>query len=262
MDHGGPVDPELQGKLNAHLAGLLGMDLAVFTAPCDRDGLDAPMADGGDTAAAGGEEDEKDAPMADDDDVPAAAAAANEEVAFQFRLFRGETPSHTVVIKPHEDDDAAAAGPGALVHARRPQSYYVAGEPDAQAAERFRLAAVSADYLLADAAGRRWGLATPWRVTHITVTPTTTDKEAATAATAATALRKKRPGKKRRIILRGRIKARKEKEEAAKRQAAEKEEHLLDKKKRLNRQKKLRRRAKKREGKTADDGSSRATTPE
>lgn len=216
------AESELQRKLNAQLSGLLDFDVA-------------PEAEV----------------------TEAATAEEPDELAFEFRLFGDEAPSHTVVIDQN-DDSLKGLGEGKFVVPRRPDSYYVASEPDADAEASYRFAAVTSDYLLADAKQRRWGLEKPWRVTHVTIsgrplkyslTATAEDTEMADG-------KRKRPGKKRRIILRTREKAQKEKAEAAKKQLETKEEHLKAKKKRLNREKKLKRRAKEKEKKSAGGGTS------
>lgn len=248
------VENELRGKLNAQLSGLLGLELDLAAGPSNGEADDVQMTQPEDwnqaaattipaavkTAAAGGEEDP-------------------EELAFEFRLFRDEAPTHTVVIREN-DDQAGAAGKGAFVVPKRPTSYYIAGDPDQASLDRFRRAALSADYILADAKRRRWGLEKPWRITHITITTASRhhqglDASASQVAAAPDGIAKrKRPGKKRRIILRVREKAKKEKEEAAKKTLVDKEEHLAAKKKRLNREKKLKRRAKEKEKKAAVAG--------
>ncbi|KAI1764062.1 hypothetical protein GGR53DRAFT_495412 [Hypoxylon sp. FL1150] len=249
-------DPSLQQKLNEQLCGLL--DLG-FTA---------------DEAIETHQEPESTEAQTGDADASKTSGVEGEveetgEEAFTFRLFRGEDPSHKVVLEPQ--DGARSKGDGAFVVAKRPMSYYLTEEPSPETADEFRRAAVSAEYLLQDAGKRRWGLEKPWKVTTITITtkkqksaPNRHGNDDSTAATK----KKKRPGKKRRIILRVREKAKKEREEAAKRQAVDKKEHLKEKKKRLNRQKKLKRRAKEREmkqgakGDAASVSSSRDGSPE
>ncbi|OTA92633.1 hypothetical protein M434DRAFT_396303 [Hypoxylon sp. CO27-5] len=244
------LDSILREKLNAQLSGLLDLDSKVD------EGFEAQQTSKlstGDT-----NEDPR-----DEEDVENPA-----EEAFAFRLFRDEEPSHKVVLEPR--DAGEKNGDGAFVVAKRPISYYLAGEPPPEVAEEYRMAAVSADYLLQDAKKRRWGLEKPWRVTTITIT---TNKKMGTpgssviTATETGRSKKKRPGKKRRIILRVQQKVQKEREEAAKQQLIEKEQHLQEKKKRLNKTKKLRRRAKAREKKQNAKGatsehSSRSSSPD
>lgn len=125
---------------------------------------------------------------------------------------------------------------------------------------------MSAEYVLADAKRRRWGLEKPWRVIHInpnsnSALPRTmpgSSKEAGSAEEKKT--KRTRPGKKHRIKLRVREKAAREHEETTKKLVLDKEQHLQEKKKRLNRERKLKRRQKEREKKaeaqkTDPDGS-------
>ncbi|KAI1406420.1 hypothetical protein F4819DRAFT_440393 [Hypoxylon fuscum] len=247
-------DSSLRGKLNAQLSGLL--DLS-FTVEEDIETQQTPGSRMGDAAEIPKEDGDSD---------------KTGEEAFTFRLFRDEEPSRKVVLEP-QNAGTEKGGDGAFVVARRPISYYLAEETPPDLGEKFRTAAVSADYLLKDAKRRRWGLEKPWKVTTITITadkrgtvpsgPISSDTMAQDGKKA-----KKRPGKKRRIMLRVREKAKLEREEAAKQQLVEKGEHIKDKKKRLNRQKKLKRRAKEREKKqgTKNDGtseqSSRANSPD
>ncbi|KAI1651694.1 uncharacterized protein F4817DRAFT_323317 [Daldinia loculata] len=227
-------DSTLREKLNAQFSGLL--DLS-FAADGDTRAQQVPESQVGNA-----NENPKDG---DDVEEP-------QEEAFTFRLFRDEEPLRRVILEP-QNAGAEKSGDGAFVVAKRPISYYLAGELSPEAANRFRMAAVSADYLFQDAKRRRWGLEKPWKVTTITITTnnkiSAPDSSVGKNATADVEKKKRRPGKKRRIILRTREKAKKEQEEAAKLQTVEKEEHLKDKKKRLNRQKKLKRRAKEREKK-------------
>ncbi|KAL7625025.1 hypothetical protein AAE478_004239 [Parahypoxylon ruwenzoriense] len=237
-------DSALRGKLNAQLSGLLDLSL---TADTDTEAQQPPQsgATGVNYGAGGG----------GDTENPG-------EEAFAFRLFRDEEPSHKVVLVP-QNAEAEKDGDGAFVVAKRPISYYLAGEPPPDIAEEFRAAAVRADYLLQDARKRRWGLERPWKVTTVTITtnkgPGVPGNNISRTSVAETGKQKrKRLGKKRRIIIRVREKGKREREEATKQQVVDKEEHLKEKKKRLNRQKKLKRRAKEREKKQGvkDDATS------
>ncbi|KAK6079434.1 nucleolar protein [Seiridium cupressi] len=237
-DHEASLDEaaenDLRGKLSAQLSGLLDFDIAPNVAAVQQ--------------AQPTEPEEAEA-------VPAGEPEG--ELSFEFRLFRDEAPTHKVVIEQN-DDDPEARGEGAFVVPKRPISYYIAGEPDSAIVEKFRFAAVTPDYIFADAKQRRWGLEKPWHVTHITITGGPSGKGSLKSSTEDTQMaddKRKRPGKKRRIILRTREKAKKEKAEAAKKQLETKEEHLKAKKRRLNREKKLKRRAKEKEKKAADGGN-------
>ncbi|KAI1283420.1 hypothetical protein F5Y07DRAFT_394332 [Xylaria sp. FL0933] len=183
--------------------------------------------------------------------VQPAGDAPKEEEAFAFRLFRDEAPTHTVVLTP--DKDPAAQGEGGFVVPSRPRSHYIASAPSPGQTSKYRSVAVTAEYLLADAKKRRWGLEKPWRVIHIT-----SDSSRAVSgklipgsdeSTEQQKKKRTRPGKKHRILLRVREKEKREREEAAKKLALDKEQHLQDKKKRLNRERKLKRRQKEREKK-------------
>ncbi|ORY71227.1 uncharacterized protein BCR38DRAFT_416200 [Pseudomassariella vexata] len=240
------AEADLRAQLNAQLVGLMDFDFS----PSEEI---APA--------------ETEAPAEDTEGKR--AYAEEPETIFEFRLFRNQEPGQTVLLKrrnvPGED-----GADGGFVVPRRPQSYYISDGPDDEAARRFRVTSVSADYILQDAKRRRWGLEKPWRVTSITLKDDRSQRPISKSKNGddgATDEKRKRPGKKRRIILRTREKEWKEKEEAVKLKLAVKEEHLKDKKKRLNRQKKLKRRAKEREKKLArgeavsEAGSSRETTP-
>ncbi|KAI0909056.1 hypothetical protein F4823DRAFT_457379 [Ustulina deusta] len=191
-----------------------------------------------------------------------------EEEVFAFRLFRDDAPTHTVVLA--HDDDPGAQGDGGFVVPLRPRSHYIASAPSPGKASEYRSVAVTAEYLLADAKKRRWGLEKPWRVIHLVPDSSSavSSKSAPGSEDSAGQEKKKRtrPGKKHRILLRVRGKAKREREEIAKKLALDKEQHLQEKKKRLNREKKLKRRQKEREKKAglqttnpndggADDGS-------
>ncbi|KAK7911355.1 hypothetical protein PG985_013836 [Apiospora marii] len=242
----GQVDTELRERLRAQLAGLLDLDISspsslpapgVTDTPAQKSGTAVASDEGANGPPAG-----TDKPLASDEDP--------DEVAFTFRLFRDEEPSHTVVIKQGDET-----------------------QPDQESMAQFKFAAVSTEYLMANAKQRKWGLEKPWRVTKITVTAdknakSLPDADGAEDTTMGEGVSKRtRPGKKRRVLLRTRDKAKREKEEAAKKKLADKEEHLKEKKKRLNRLKKLKRREKQREAKGAggggtDEPSSRETSPE
>ncbi|KAI1199869.1 hypothetical protein F5X97DRAFT_107945 [Nemania serpens] len=245
------VEAVLHEKLNAQLSGLF--DFGFVAKPETSQQQQA----GGSQAASSASNAQREA------DQP--GGEGGEEV-FAFRLFRDEALTHTVVLTP--DEDPAAQGEGGFVVPSRPQSYYVASAPSPREMSEYRSAAVSAEYVLADAGRRRWGLEKPWRVIHISALsrPMPASAEGGDSATEAEEERKKkkrkRPGKKHRILLRVREKAAHEREEAASKQALEKELHLQEKKKRLNRERKLKRRQKEREKKaegrgTDPDGSSK-----
>jgi hypothetical protein len=229
------VENELRAKLNEQLSGLLGFDFL-----SDEQTI-VPQTQHLEKVKDPGEATEPAAPQ------------EPEELTYEFRLFRNEEPTHTVVI---EQDDDHADGPRelAFVVPKRPISYYIAGEPEPDALERIRSSAVSAEYIMEDAKRRRWGLEKPWKVTSITIKAAhPPGSQLASRACDATEGKRKRPGKKKRVILRTRDRAVKKKDEAAKRLLVDKEEHLKEKKKRLNREKKLKRRAKEREKKSTGE---------
>ena len=246
------ADAVLREKLNAQLSGL----------------LDVSFADTSDDA----QQQQQQQQGLDDPDGTTSDHA--EDLAFSFRLFRDEAPSHKVVLE--RDEAPGQAGEGGFVVADRPTSYYIAEAPPPHVMAKFRSVAVTADHLFQNAKKRRWGLEKPWKVTSITVTDGTRRRlegHVEDTATRVSTDRRKRLGKKRRIMVRTREKAKKEQEEAEKVKLVEKEQHLKDKKKRLNREKKLKRRAKEREKKLAtqedgDDGagsdpdSGKDTSPE
>lgn len=183
--------------------------------------------------------------------------ANSTEQAFEFRLFRDEGPSHTVVLQRQEDE----AGSGGFVVPKRPLSYYVAERPSALDQQRFDAAAVSVEDIIEDAGRRRWGLEKPWRVTTIVLSAKQSGEARRPPRDEAPEgpEKRRRPGKKRRIILRKRERARQEaakaQQEEAERRRMEKEEHLKGKRKRLNRQKRLRRREKDKRNKLAARGT-------
>ncbi|KAI0122823.1 hypothetical protein BJ170DRAFT_113556 [Xylariales sp. AK1849] len=228
------VENELRRKLDAQLSGLLHFEFSPTEAAAQQ-----PR----DTKSNGQRE-----------ETQLVTVEEPEEVAFEFRLFRDETPTHTVVIQQN-DERASGAGEGGFVIPKRPSSYYVAEEPDQHAVERFKLTALNSDYIIENAKMRHWGLETPWKVTHISLKIRHPDPNSGRKEAEPMEGKRKRPGKKRRIILRTREKARKEKEEAANKHLVDKEEHLREKKKRLNREKKLKRRAKEKEKKAAETGA-------
>ncbi|KAI2641709.1 hypothetical protein GGS26DRAFT_536539 [Hypomontagnella submonticulosa] len=247
-------DSALRGKLNARLSGLLDLSFATDGDTEAQKPSESQTGDGNEGSNVGVIEN----------------TGSPKEEAFTFRLFRDEEPSRKVILKPQNVE--GKNGDGGFIVAKRPLSYYVAGEPSPESAKEFRMAAVSADYLLQDAKKRRWGLEKPWKVKTIAITingkiPPTGSSASDNVAAESGKPKKRRPCKKRRIILRIREKAKKEQAETAKQQLVDKEQHLKDKKKRLNRQKKLKRRAKEREKKqgirddAASEQSSRNASP-
>lgn len=241
------VESALRAKLNAQLGGLLDISFTVEPTKAPRQ-----QADGREdqsppqTPAAANHEDEQQQP---------------EEEVFAFRLFRDEALTHTVVLT--QDDDPAALGEGGFVIPSRPQSYYIAPAPSEEKASEYRSAAVSAEYVLADAGRRRWGLEKPWRVIHIgtsraagsNLKPSAAQDDGGGGEAGNEKKKRTRPGKKHRVLLRVREKAVREREEVAKKMALEKEEHIQEKKKRLNRERKLKRRQKEREKKAEAQGA-------
>jgi len=204
--------------------------------------------------------------------------------AFTFRLFRDEAPTHTVVLTREDLDPSSASAQGkegGFVVPSRPRSYYIAAPLTAEQESVYRTAAVSAEYLFADAKKRKWGLEKPWRVIHITSSSSSSSRKSGSRIEGLVTTkgegvesevagkeggekaaeegekkkkRKTRPGKKRRILIRGKAKQAREHEEMAKKQVLEKELHLQEKKKRLNRERKLKRRQKEREKKAQAQG--------
>ncbi|OHW91665.1 nucleolar protein [Colletotrichum incanum] len=239
--HDEQQDAELLAKLHARVAGMLdlsGIDQAPTKTTTDGD---APMADGTD-------------PENQDDD------AGPEE--FEFRLFTTTDPATKIALV--DEDELALQGDGDMLR-KRPLSYYIAGEPTAEARAELAFAAVSGEEVLARAGQRWWGMEMPWRVTRV---PGTSRKGSKTANPAdggeeeGEAARRRRPGKKKRVALRVKERERKKKAEEQEKAKMGKEEALKEKKKRLNRLKKLRKRAKAKEGKKGggedgaeDDGS-------
>ncbi|KAI3324936.1 hypothetical protein HD806DRAFT_491437 [Xylariaceae sp. AK1471] len=242
--HDSQAESALRAKLNAQLSGLFDFNFTVEP-EAQRQQTDQSQS-----------QSQSQAP--DATDKVQKEGEHPEEEAFAFRLFRDEAPTHTVVL-PH-DDDPAALGEGGFVVPSRPLSYYVSSAPSPAQASEYRSVAVSAEYLFADAKTRRWGLEKPWRVIHISVSPSNKSISGSTQEghSAGQEKKRKRPGKKHRIVLRVREKAAREREEAMKKLAVEKEQHLQDKKKRLNRDRKLKRRQKEREKK----GQAQATNPD
>ncbi|KAK5627085.1 hypothetical protein RRF57_002800 [Xylaria bambusicola] len=237
--HNPQVESALRARLNAQLSGILNLN---FTA--------------------GSKAQRQQAGQAKDEDQQ---EASKEEEAFAFRLFRDEAPTHTVVLT--HDEDPAVQGAGGFVVPSRPRSHYVASAPSHEKETEYRSVAVSAEYLLADAKKRRWGLEKPWRVVHIksdssSTVPSNSMSKSDEPVAQLKEKKRTRPGKKHRLLLRVREKEKREREEAAKKSAHDKEQHLQEKKKRLNRERKLKRRQKEREKKAAlqvGDGNSGGT---
>ncbi|KAI1168931.1 hypothetical protein F5B18DRAFT_1910 [Nemania serpens] len=262
-DEGKNRDPQfetvLREKLNAQLSGLFDFSfIARLEAAQQQQQAGGPQASG----SASDAQQETDQPGGGGGG--GVGGGGGGEQVFAFRLFRDEALTHTVVLAP--DEDPTALGDGGFVVPLRPRSYYIASAPSPRKISEYRGAAVSAEYVLADARRRRWGLEKPWRVIHITAPskpiPGSAQGDDSAAEEKGQKQKRKRPGKKHRILLRVREKAAHEREEAAKKQALEKGLHIQEKKKRLNRERKLKRRQKKREKKvegqaTDPDGSSK-----
>ncbi|KAI8947926.1 hypothetical protein F4801DRAFT_486190 [Xylaria longipes] len=238
VGHDSEAELALRAKLNAQLSGLLDFSFRVEpkTQQQQQEGRpkDQSQCQPPDPMSGVQQEDEN-----------------QEGEAFAFRLFRDEALTHTVVLT---NEDPAALGDGGFV-VPRPHSYYVASPPSPGKVSEYRSVAVSAEYVLADAKRRRWGLEKPWRVIHITPNSNSALPKAVpgSAQDEGSAEKKKtkrtRPGKKHRITLRVREKTARDREETAKKLVLEKEQHLQEKKKRLNRERKLKRRQKEREKK-------------
>ncbi|KAI1824736.1 hypothetical protein F4861DRAFT_504639 [Xylaria intraflava] len=234
-DHNSEAESELRAKLNAQLSGLLDFSFAadpeVHVRQTDQ------------TEA----ESESQPPIAPGDAQQ--ETEHPEEEAFAFRLFRDQAPTHTVVLT--QDEDPTALGEGGFVVPSRPRSYYIAPAPSSRQVSEYRGVAVSAEYILADAKKRRWGLEKPWRVIHILADSDLASKPVSGEVEGSVGKKRKRtrPGKKHRILLRMKEKTAREREEASKKMALDKEQHLQEKKKRLNRERKLKRRQKEREKK-------------
>ncbi|TGJ87958.1 hypothetical protein E0Z10_g810 [Xylaria hypoxylon] len=247
-DHDSLAESAVRAKLNAQLSGLFNLSFAVGS------GVQQQEAD------QSGAQPQPQAPSPVGDVQHEGEHPEGE--AFAFRLFRDEAPTHTVVLT--HDEDPGALGDGAFVVPSRPHSYYIASAPSPGEVSEYRSVAVTAEYLLADAKKRRWGLEKPWRVIHIMPDSNSASSKSTPGPTkeedsAVQNKRRTRPGKKHRIILRVREKAKREREEAMKKLLVDKEQHLQEKKKRLNRERKLKRRQKEREKKvglqiTSPDG--------
>jgi len=254
-------EAELRAKLNARLSSLISLNL--ITPPA---GGDEGVSMTGTESPQVAKKDEQ-----EESEAPTQTQAEAEEAEFAFRLFSTSAPSQTVVLASKDQEVALGED---VPFARRPISHYIRGELSAQEKEQFRLAAISAQDVLAAASQRAWGLEVPWRVTKITVVAKKgAQPVVGPAAEAADKRKKTRPGKKRRIVLRKRDKkkqeemgTRKAQPERKQSQMMSKEAHLREKKKRLNRERKLKRRQKEKEKKAAagggggneDDGKSEA----
>ncbi|KAI0194611.1 hypothetical protein F4808DRAFT_441131 [Astrocystis sublimbata] len=243
------AEQALRAKLNAQLSGLLDFSFKIAPQPPQE------QQQKGDSAK---KPQDSDVPMDDGngEEQPEDGNPDGEE-AFAFRLFLDEALTHTVVLT--NEDEPGALGEGAFVTAR-PREYYIAALPSPAQLAEYRSVAVSAEYVLADAKRRRWGLEKPWRVIHIGASsnsgPSGAIRESGGEKSGGETKKKStRPGKKHRIVLRVKEKAAKERAEAAKKKLVEKEQHLQDKKKRLNRERKLKRRQKEREKKAATQGT-------
>ncbi|TRX89073.1 hypothetical protein FHL15_009990 [Xylaria flabelliformis] len=245
VGHDAEAELALRAKLNAQLSGLL--DFSFKVDPKAQQHQTGQLKD-----QLQGQAPDVTSEVQQEDENP-------EEEAFTFRLFRDEALTHTVVLT--NDEDPAALGDGGFVVPLRPRSYYIASSPSPGKVSEYRSVAVSAEYVLADAKRRRWGLEKPWRVIRITpnsnsVSPKTIPGSAQEEDSAEKKRAKRtRPGKKHRIILRVREKAARDREEAAKKSTLEKEQHLQEKRKRLNRERKLKRRQKEREKKAGAQGT-------
>ncbi|KAI0977157.1 hypothetical protein F4678DRAFT_412040 [Xylaria arbuscula] len=235
-DEGGPhdlqADPALRARLHAQLSSILNLSFAAAPAAQEHQA---------DSANA------QPASNAQQDGVN-----PQEDGAFAFRLFRDEAPTHTVVLTSNEDK--AAQGNGGFVVPSRPRTHYIASAPSPEQVSEYRSVAVTAEYLLADAKRRRWGLEKPWRIIHITPDPGSAVSGGTIPGSEKSSgqqekKKRTRPGKKHRILLRVREKEKRERGEAVKKLALDKEQHLQEKKKRLNRERKLKRRQKEREKK-------------
>ncbi|KAM7209140.1 Fungal protein of unknown function (DUF2011) domain containing protein [Naviculisporaceae sp. PSN 640] len=225
-------DPEeeaqLQAKLRAQLSNLITVDFG----------------------AASVAEDEEVVPEAQDQDDLGA------EPEFEFRLFSSAAPQK-IVLAPAEGTGKIGGDSGGFVEPR-PLSYYIRGELSSEQRSQFAAAAVTAADILQGARQRAWGLEVPWRVTKITIGPSSSSRSSQKGGekqvgggggdeAVAGKKKKGKPGKKARIAARTKQKALLELEK----QKMTKEEHLKEKKKRLNHLKKLKRRQKEKEKKAA-----------
>ncbi|KAI6782923.1 putative nucleolar protein-like protein [Emericellopsis cladophorae] len=242
LDHGGASDGEedaqMTAQLEAKLAQSLGFD---FTQPPPLPPSAAKQPSARSESAARAENsDSEDEIMGD------AVEEKPAEEEYDFCLFGGSNAGAT---KVNIHDDSEPEGEGGFEGPR--PTYLTLARPSVQQRERYGVAAMTGDQVLARSSWRNWSSELPWKVTHITITrkgvtvvPEGEESEE----------KRRRPGKKRRIQMRTKVRQEEEQKKSKAKLREEKEEHLKEKKKRANRAKKLRRRAQAREKKAADGG--------
>ena len=169
---------------------------------------------------------------------------AEEEQEFEFRLFARSAFNNPVSRIRVRSPDLTDRPPG-LVVPHRPNSYYFANEPNADAKARLASVAVSgSDVRLRS--GIPWpGCFLPWRVVNITVSGkvlANLNKHVAFESGESVPQKRKRKGKKARIATRKRVAAEKERlrDEAMRKENKEIQEKI--KRAKRNREKKIKQR--------------------
>ncbi|RFU78823.1 hypothetical protein TARUN_3390 [Trichoderma arundinaceum] len=243
-------DAELEARLNAQIAKSLGLDESAYRAPKPQNILPTPAKP---QANVKRDDEELSSDADSEPDTPAENSPVNEggeaeDESYAFRLFSTAGPAPKVVL---ENNDRVEEGK--LIRGR-PLSYYLVTDISPEQKQRYEMAAVSGEDVIARSQVRAWGLELPWRVTTIKATRKAGPGEGARAIHVEDEqqVKRKRPGKKRRVAMRTKARAKAKEEEATKQKMADKEEHIKEKKRRLNRLKKLRKRAKKKAEKGED----------
>ncbi|CAK7205430.1 hypothetical protein SEUCBS139899_008201 [Sporothrix eucalyptigena] len=110
------------------------------------------------------------------------AAEKSGATEFAFRLFSGSgktaattkdadatEPGATVaapapIVLLDDGDGTEALGPGGIVNPPRPLSFYLAGEPTAEAMAQYTQSTLTGEDIIKASNARAWGLEVPWRV--------------------------------------------------------------------------------------------------
>lgn len=186
-----------------------------------------------------------------------AHTTAEEEQEFEFRLFATSAANNPVSRIRVGSPDPTDRPPG-LVVPHRPNSYYFANEPNANAKARLASVAVSGSEVRLRSRIPWPGCFLPWRVVNITTSGkvlASLNKHVAYESSEGISQRRSRKGKKARIATRKRVAAEKERlrDEAMRKEDKEIQEKI--KRAKRNREKKVKQRERNRRKKAQAAGS-------
>lgn len=115
-----------------------------------------------------------------------AAPAQNTDNIFAPKASTDAVATPAPIVLLDDGDGAELPGPGGLLNPPRPLSFYLAGEPSAEALARYARITVSGEYVVnASRRNRAWGWEVPWRARTVVQAPSKTAMRALLANTLA-----------------------------------------------------------------------------